>query len=142
MLRKTDRGDVLNNSTSFTSPIMHPTLKLISTSGLLLGLGAGSFFLAFGAALKQEADTTAVFRAIGQSHLTGNPIVPIQAGQDRWIVRDLNGLNQLMQQRGFSVDDRAGGLIPYSSSTQRQTVSCGMFSRFYMICEADQATPL
>jgi hypothetical protein len=121
---------------------MHPALKLISSAGLFLGLGTSSFFLAFGAALNQEADTTAVLRAIAQSHLTSKPVVPIQAGRDRWIVREMTGLNQLMQQRGLSEHDRAGGMISYQSLTQRLDVSCGMFSQFYLICEAGQPQPL
>jgi hypothetical protein len=121
---------------------MNPALKILSATGLLLGLGTGSFFLAFGAALNQESDRTAVFRAIGQSHLTGNPVVPIQPGQARWIVRDVTGLNQLMQQRGFRVDDRFGAVILYRSSTHHQNVSCGMFSQFYMICAAESPQPL
>jgi hypothetical protein len=121
---------------------MHPALKLISSAGLCLGFGTSSFFLAFGAALNQEADTTAVLRAIAQSHLTGKPVVPIQAGRDRWIVRELTGLNQLMRQRGFRERDRAGAVIQYQSTTQRLDVSCGMFSQFYMICEAGKPQPL
>jgi hypothetical protein len=121
---------------------MNPTRKIISSAGLLLGIGASSFLLAFGAALNQEADTTSVFRAIAQSHLTGNPVVPIQSGRDRWIVREMTGLNQLMQQRGLSERDRAGGMISYQSLTQRLDVSCGMFSQFYLICEAGQPQPL
>ncbi len=121
---------------------MHPALKLISSTALILGLGTSSFFLAFGAALNQEADTPAVLRAIVQSQLSRNPVVSIQTGRDRWIVREMTELNQLMQQRGFDERDRAGAVIQYQSNTQRLDVSCGMFSRFYLICEAGQPEPL
>jgi hypothetical protein len=115
---------------------MNPMIKLCTGVALLLGAGAGSFFLVFGAALNQEKDTVSVLRAIGQSHLTGNTVVAIQPGQNRWIVRDMAGLNQVLQQQGWNYRDRAGAMIFYQKNQARLDVSCGMFSRFYLICEA------
>jgi hypothetical protein len=117
---------------------MKLSTKIFSGAALILGGVSGSLYLAFGAALNQEKDTAHVFRAIAQSHLSGHAAVAIQPGNDRWLVRNVNGLNRVLKQRGFVYRDRAGALIMYQSETQRLNVSCGMFSRFYMICEAEK----
>jgi hypothetical protein len=117
---------------------MKLSTKLLSGAALILGGTVGGLYLAFGAALNQEKDTANVFRAIAQSHLSGHSAVAIQPRGDRWLVRDIAGLSQVLEQRGFVYRDRAGALIMYHSETQRLNVSCGMFSRFYMICEAEK----
>lgn len=111
--------------------------KILSGSALILSVGAGGLYLAFGAALNQEKDTANVFRAIAQSHLSGHSAVEIQGGSDRWLVRDVTGLNQVLQKRGFVYRDRAGAMLFYQKDTQNLSVNCGMFSRFYMICKAE-----
>jgi hypothetical protein len=65
-------------------------------------------------------------------------IAAIQPGSDRWLVRDIAGVHRVLQERGFVYRDRAGALIMYQSETQHLNVDCGMFSRFYMICEAEK----
>jgi hypothetical protein len=117
---------------------MKRSKKILSGAALILTVAGGGLYLAFGAALNQEKDKASVFRAIAQSHLSGNSAVAIQRGRDRWLVRDMAGLNQVLQERGFVYRDRAGAMIMYQSDRQRLNVSCGMFSRFYMICEAEK----
>jgi hypothetical protein len=117
---------------------MKLSTKILSGAALILSIGAGGLYLVFGAALNQEKDTANVFRAIAQSHLSGNSAVAIQPGSDRWLVRDIAGVNRVLQERGFAYHDRAGALIMYRSENQHLNVSCGMFSRFYMICEVEK----
>jgi hypothetical protein len=100
-----------------------------------LALGAGGFVMMFGAAIGQESDTPAVFSAIGRSYLSGKLAVAIQPGKDRWVVRDLAAIDVIMQARGWVYTDRMGGMIVYGQGSERLGVSCGQFSRFYMICE-------
>jgi hypothetical protein len=103
-----------------------------------LALGTGGFSLVFGAAIEQEADTPEVFKAIGQSYLSGKKAVAIQPGKDRWIVRDLSAIDEIMNDRGWVYADRMGGMIVYRQGAAQLGVSCGQFSRFYLICELGQ----
>jgi hypothetical protein len=114
----------------------------------LLGLLGLAFLFVFHAALGQEKDTPDILQAIARMELSRVNVVRVKDNPRRLVTRTFSDLKAYLAQSNpaqpkldpsaWEWVDQMGAMSIYRRGKERLMVSCGMYSRMYMICDLNR----
>ena len=103
---------------------------------LMCGFG---FLTTFQSALTQESDPLVILGTILRLELSRADALAINGDEHRLLVRNNAALKHYLESQGWTWVDQMGALTTYRQNSQFIHANCGMYSRFYMICDLENS---
>lgn len=103
---------------------------------LCWAFGMAGYLIVFNAALKENRNHAQMLGAILQLERTGHSAVVTAHDPKVLLTKTFDDLETYLLDRGWQEVDQLGGTVFYRRMTKAQlSASCGMYSRFYMVCD-------